>query len=526
MSELRRVAVAIPGGGYRRWHERLVERLSRDEALQLSQRIFAKEAPWPESVATLLMLEKLLLRHSRPTLCDAALAEAADGRPLAAEIVIDLVGDVALRHGERLLRPLYDGEASDHVAIAALLSGRPPVIEILDVGANVVIAAGLPSLEDADGLTGGLEAVYSRVIALLQQSLTRPSSESVPLRSAERPKARSPSSFFLRGIAYGVARRLYHLCCLSPHWRVGWRFNDGPGVIETASTNGPAWRYLTDRNVSFSADPFPCKFGDQQGIFYERFDYRVGKGAIYFQRFDEDGQVGEPTPALEESWHLSYPFLTMYNGQLYMVPEASASGAITLYRCARFPDRWEPVAHLVEGVEAADATIFHHEGRYWMTCVTRDGIGGYSDVLELYYADGLLAPWSAHESRPAIVDSRFARPAGSVIRQNGELLRPVQDCSEGYGRRLVLMRIDKLTPAAFRQSVARHVVQTARWPGTRLHTINRCGRLECIDGIIIAPKPLAMRRYATRIAETRANRSTKHEDEATYAPLPDSAADI
>jgi len=52
-------------------------------------------------------------------------------------------------------------------AVAALLAGSAPVIG-LENEDGVLVAAGLPSLEAAIGLTGGLEATVSRVAALIE----------------------------------------------------------------------------------------------------------------------------------------------------------------------------------------------------------------------------------------------------------------------------------------------------------------------------------------------------------------------
>jgi hypothetical protein len=197
---------------------------------------------------------------------------------------------------------------------------------------------------------------------------------------------------------------------------------------------------------------------------------------------------------LKEPWHLSYPFLIEEDGELYMVPEASLSGAITLYRCVDFPARWEPVAKLVDGVEAADATIFRHGCRYWMTSVVREGCGGYSDTLAIHHAPSLFGPWEAHALSPVLVDSRVARPAGGVVSHNGALLRPVQDCSKGYGKALAIMRIDALDPWTFRQTLTAHLGPGKDWPGNRLHSLNRFGRLEVIDGAVFTPKYMPLRR--------------------------------
>src|SRR5690606_16517856 len=114
-------------------------------------------------------------------------------------------------------------------------------------------------------------------------------------------------------------------------------------------------------------------------------DHKTGKGIISFVEFGQDGRPGDAVPVLEEPWHLSYPFLIEQEGEVYMIPEASLSGEIALYRATDFPRGWLKEATLVSGVEAADATVIRHGGRFWMFAVARDGVGGYSDTLAVWH---------------------------------------------------------------------------------------------------------------------------------------------
>ena len=502
-----RVEIAVGLRSFCRWHERLRARLTRvAPKTQVWFRLVDDDsAPWPASLSHLLALERLLLRRLRPTLLDAASPDprfVADDAPTP-DLVVDLAGATTRSDGVRVLRPLYDGHKSQIAAAAALLAGAAPTIALEDAGSGSVVAAGLPSLEAADGLTGGLESVFSRLVTLIEKALLSPPCAIERPRAIER-RANGAAGFFLRSLPRHVAREIYHLCCYSPHWRVGWRYVDGPGAIETGSLGGARWRIMRDRDLAFAADPFPIEWGGRTFVFYERLDYRTNKGAIFAREFGAAGPVCEPVPALEEPWHLSYPQLIALDGALYMLPEASLSGAVVLYRCVEFPSRWERVATLLDGVEAADATIFSHAGRYWMTSVVRDGWGGYSDTLAIHHAPSLLGPWTEHAQRPVLVDSRYARPAGAVVEHNGALLRPVQDCSTGYGKRLAIMRIDALDGETFRQTELFALSPGRLWPGNRLHTLNRWGRLECIDGAILSPKSRTLRRLTDAAIDRRA----------------------
>jgi hypothetical protein len=494
-----RIVVAVPSTRFLRWQDRLRNALAkRWSGADVAFLFEPGDDTQPSAVNQLLSLERLLLRRGKPTLCDRIDKSASNATLEAgADVVIDLVGDVSPTSGALVLRPLYDGHETDQAAVAAILSGAIPMLAIENAATGACIAEGLPSFEATDGLTGGLEAVYSRLCVLIEKALADPEA-TVAARAPTQRSPRHPADYFARTAAFQGAKRLYHLCCRSPHWRVGWRFVDGPGVVESGSLEGPAWRVMPDQDVAFAADPFPIAWRGKTGFFYERLDYRNNIGEIFYQPFDAAGPVGAPVCALRERWHLSYPFLIEEAGELYMIPEASNSGAITLYRCVGFPDKWDPVSNLVEGVEAADTTIFRHDGRYWMTSVVRDGSGGYSDTLAIHHAPSLLAPWEPHRRSPVVVDARFARPAGAVVSHKGALLRPVQDCARGYGKELAIMRIDALDAETFRQSPVGRISPGGRWPGSRLHTVNRFGRLECIDGAVFTPKYMPLRRALHR----------------------------
>jgi hypothetical protein len=145
-------------------------------------------------------------------------------------------------------------------------------------------------------------------------------------------------------------------------------------------------------------------------------------------------------------------------------------------------------AELLSGIEASDATIVRHGGRYWMFAAVRDGGGAYSDVLCLFSAPRLIGAWTPHPLNPVLVDAQSARPAGNVVKLDGRLWRPVQDCRRGYGSALGIAEITRLDDEGFEQSLRTILRPGPQWPGRRFHTLNRAGNLECIDGSGHSPK--------------------------------------
>jgi hypothetical protein len=75
-----------------------------------------------------------------------------------------------------------------------------------------------------------------------------------------------------------------------------------------------------------------------------------------------------------------------------------------------------------------------------------------------------------------------------MFMRGGKLWRPVQDCTSGYGTGIGLAEVVHLDHEKFEQRIHAVIHADAHWPGRRFHTLNRAGRLECIDGSAYSPR--------------------------------------
>jgi hypothetical protein len=177
-----------------------------------------------------------------------------------------------------------------------------------------------------------------------------------------------------------------------------------------------------------------------------------------------------------------------------VIPESLADRSVWIYRADPFPHRWVREARLIADTGASDATVIRVGERFWMVCVTWDGEGSWSDTLAVFSAPALLGPWTPHPRNPIFVDQAAARSAGAIFARHGRLWRPVQDCTKGLGTGVGLAEITRLDDGGYEQKV--HAVLRARpdWPGRRFHTLNRAGRLECIDTAAHSPRSRIMAR--------------------------------
>jgi hypothetical protein len=124
-------------------------------------------------------------------------------------------------------------------------------------------------------------------------------------------------------------------------WRVGLIEAPMTALLKAGGVADRAVRWFPDEGpLRFLADPFGVWRDGKLYVFGEIYDYRDRVGALDVLIFDEGLNFIERRSVLREPWHLSYPFIIETGAETYMLPEAHKSGALTLYRCVGWPDRW------------------------------------------------------------------------------------------------------------------------------------------------------------------------------------------
>ncbi len=471
------------------WQERLAERLlAGNHALAIERSVSSDR--WPPEQALVLALERRLL--NRGIMMQPA-ALASRGSAEGADLILDMSGQ-ATSSSAPVLQLAFDGRIGDGALPAILAAGRLPDLDVLLDGRLFDHAA--PMADSRVFVSSASDDILARAVTLLLRAVDRyfrgdrVTAPYLPAR-ATPDFARHYLAQALPRVAREAMRRSRYRYA---HWRVGYRFVEDGGVAR-GKMLGSGWHVLEDDGSRFFADPFPLEHEGRHYVFVEDYRHSTGKAVISVSEIGPSGEAGFPEPVLEEPHHLSYPQVFVHEGAIWMLPEASASGRLTLYRAARFPHRWQPETVLLEG-ELSDATLLRHDGRFWLFATDRDGGGSTSDTLVVFHAPELTGPWTAHRGNPILIDRRRARPGGAFIQASDGIWLPVQDGTRGYGEGLGLSRLLRLDEDAVELGEPVVIDGTGDFPYPRIHTLNRAGRLEVIDGIAPMLKRQAVRSAA------------------------------
>ena len=240
------------------------------------------------------------------------------------------------------------------------------------------------------------------------------------------------------------------------------------------------FKHLVPPKDCFWADPFPMKRDGKYYIFFEELPYKTGKGHLSVVEVDQEGIVAGPYKILERPYHLSYPFIFEWAGELYMIPETSKARTVELYRCVSFPDRWELHRVLLENLHAVDTTLAEIDGRWWMFVgVEAEGTKVVYE-LHLYHAETPLGPWQPHNGNPVNADDQTSRPAGRIVPRGGAYYRPAQ---VGPGHAMSIYKIERLDLESYQETEVGKILPQWATDLIGTHTLNSADDLTVIDGL-------------------------------------------
>jgi hypothetical protein len=438
--------------------------------------------------------------------------------PAGPELASRLAGlnlDFVLQTG---LFPLEGLDGAAHFGVWRLTYGEglPPAFAELDRGDLVITVSlerlGSPRQILRQGVVNVVPRSYGQTLdyavtagidlpALVARQILRdgtlPEAGTRTLADKAAPTALRVARLFA-GMAAAWARYQVSMTIRSEMWNVGVvhapiaNFLDGryPSQIEWLPSLG---------SRRFVADPFAVESAQEFQLLLEEFDFDRYQGYITSAQWRPGSGLTGYRTVIDEGVHMSYPFPLLHEGRRYCIPESHQRREVAIYRIDEGAARWVQEAVLIRDFAALDATVIEHGGRWWMFCTCQDDLPECK--LYLWHAPDLFGPWEPHALSPVKCDVRSSRPGGTPFVRNGELYRPTQDSSAGYGSALSINRVVRLTVDEFEEETVAHIKPP---PGAfyrdGIHTLSAVGERTVLDGKRMTPVAgLAARRLLYKL---------------------------
>ena len=333
-------------------------------------------------------------------------------------------------------------------------------------------------------------AIYDLSCTLVWRELTRLARDGfVPSEPSElydgplyvAPGIRDLFRYAAKRISNTANGLVHHLNIRSGRRPGMWSLATGTGQIETAAL----WRTTEIKPPAdrFWADPFLIDKDGTLHLFFEEFDYQINRGYISVGILN-DGKFTYLGKAIDAGYHMSFPFVYVHNGDIYMIPEAAEKRRVEVWRATDFPLSWERHKTVLEETDIADTTLHFHDDQWWMFAnISQTPNRDFCNELHVFMIDGPeLESITPHPENPVVMDSRTARNGGRMFYRGDKLYRPSQNNSYGtYGYGLNIMEITELTPTRYQEKRVVKAEPNFRKDIGGLHHVDAVGDTFVID---------------------------------------------
>lgn len=218
-------------------------------------------------------------------------------------------------------------------------------------------------------------------------------------------------------------------------WEIGVVLGNPEDVIKGNSLDVRVVKHhFRDR---WFADPFVLDVTeDKIKILVEELFYESNKGRISLMDVDRKTyQLLSVKPVFELGSHLSFPCILRKDGVTYIYPENGKASCCKLYKLADDME-FEYVSDLSQE-SISDAVLYQWQGKYFMFATknphSNDG------PLYIYEAEAFDGVYKAYQTIANL--GKVVRNAGNFIEIEGDVIRPVQDCTHCYGEALVFQKV-------------------------------------------------------------------------------------
>ena len=224
--------------------------------------------------------------------------------------------------------------------------------------------------------------------------------------------------------------------------------------------------------TSWFADPFILDMDESHiYVLVEEFFYPTKRGRISKLTVNRrDYRLEKIDVVLELPTHLSFPAILRENGKVYIYPENSASGNLTLYEYDSTLNKCTPLKVLCSQ-PLTDAIVTDLLGCCLIASTKMPNPN--KNILGFYSGDVLV--------KECKFQKNTARNAGDWFALDGVIYRPAQDCSKTYGGAVIIQKVQKNGAGDFHFENVRRFESDCSDYNQGFHTFNHYKGVTVVD---------------------------------------------
>jgi hypothetical protein len=269
------------------------------------------------------------------------------------------------------------------------------------------------------------------------------------------------------------------------YWAVCFRRSDF-GLLKDDSIS--EYHLLSYEPYVTVADPFLYSYRGSNWVFYEKKALKEKRGTLWCKNLDD--YDGKEIKVLEETFHLSYPYVFSVKEHIYMIPETLDVNEIRLYKCVDFPENWKFIGVILKERAVDTNLIFTSDNIFYMYSYIEEKL----KVYQIKYKE--FENIATYEKKLIYSSGRnlTLRGGGNFIITEKNIIRVSQDCRERYGKALFFYECDPQNPKTIWNKEWKRIIPDQIYISDLkdrneqiegIHTYNCNGEYEIIDILLL-----------------------------------------
>ncbi|MBP5371346.1 MAG: hypothetical protein J6Y55_05405 [Bacteroidales bacterium] len=261
-----------------------------------------------------------------------------------------------------------------------------------------------------------------------------------------------------------------------PHkvWEKCWTIGIVDGGIRSILENDVfSVKWLKIPHDRWFADPFVLDvIGDEIQLLVEDYEYKKNKAVISILKINKQtNKIISRKVILELDTHLSFPNIHRQNGKVYVYPENCSGGGLVLYEYDAEQENLKPYKLICDD-KVWDSVITFVFGKPMLFTANKD-----DNHLDIYTLKDDMFVFSQ------TIESEFgnSRMGGQIFEYEGNIYYPAQDCTNGYGRAIVIKELFFEKDLVQVGKIIKKIESPCRKMNLGLHTLNEYKNIAVVD---------------------------------------------
>lgn len=192
------------------------------------------------------------------------------------------------------------------------------------------------------------------------------------------------------------------------------------------------------------------------------------------------GDIISKHSLIDDDIHNSYPLIVRGDSphEVYIIPENSYSNNLNIYKYDTISHNCKYYSSLLP-LSVVDTTILSYRNSFYLFATSRNA---YNSDLYIWFSKNKLF---GYKTEPLFVKSNLkgSRMAGDFIYIGDSIYRPSQDCLHGYGKGIILYKVDDISTNSYHETEVLTLYPSIdSYYSDGLHTINFYKDICVIDG--------------------------------------------